>query len=64
MNITELIKELRMSASTIEKYVEVLKAYGLVEEKANRERRFYLTRKGEDYIFLMSRVFALLGESI
>lgn len=64
LNLTELVKAARMSASTIEKYVEVLKKYGLIEEKTNRERRFYLTTKGNDFLFLFGRVLALLGEAI
>jgi len=62
LNFTEIVKQTGYSPNTVAKYIEIMKAKGLVEEKANKERRFYLTKKGEDFVFLFSRAIALLGE--
>lgn len=62
LNFTEIVKQTGYSPNTIGKYIEIMKAKGLVEEKANKERRFYITKKGEDFVFLFSRAIALLGE--
>ena len=62
LNVTQLIKAIKSSGTTVERYVEILKSRGLVEEKSNRERRIYITKKGEDYIFLFSRLLAVFGE--
>ena len=63
MNLTDIVKTVKISYSTAEKYIEVLKKYGLVDERIGRERRIYLTRKGIDYIFLYTRLLALMDET-
>ncbi len=62
LNFTELVKQTGLSPNTVGKYIEIMKSKGLVEERANKERRFYITKKGEDFVFLFSRTLALLGE--
>ena len=64
LNITQLVKCSKSSATTIERYVEIMKAKGLITEEVNRERRIKITRKGEDYLFLFSRLLALIGEQV
>ncbi|BEP17068.1 hypothetical protein PYJP_04200 [Pyrofollis japonicus] len=62
-NLTGLQKCGGGSMTTVSKYVEIMKAKGLIEEEeGGRERVFKLTRKGEDYLFLFARLLALIGE--
>ncbi len=44
--------------------MEIMKVKGLVAGEVNRERRIKITRKGEDYLFLFSRLLALIGEQV
>ena len=64
-NLTQLIRCTKSSATTVSRYVEVLKQRELIEEEpSRRERRFRLTRRGEDFVFLVGRALALLGEEV
>lgn len=48
---------------TLGKYIEYMKARGLIEEeKHGKARIIKITKKGEDYIFLFSRILGLLAE--
>ncbi len=48
---------------TLGKYVEYMKAKGLVEEERHGKARIIrITRKGEDFIFLFSRILSILAE--
>ena len=62
LNVSELMKKTGLSPNTIIKYVEIMKVKGLIEERRNKERRFYITRKGEDFVFLFTRLLSLWGE--
>ncbi|WFO75631.1 hypothetical protein J4526_01755 [Desulfurococcaceae archaeon MEX13E-LK6-19] len=62
MNVTQLVRCVGGSASTITRYVDLAVSWGLLEEETGRERRLRLTRKGEDFLFLFSRLLALVPE--
>lgn len=62
LNFTEIVKATGLSPNTVGKYIILMKEKKLVEEKTNKERRFYITEKGDDFVFLISRAIALLGE--
>lgn len=63
MNLTQLQKCGGGSMTTVSKYVEIMKAKGLIEEEeGGRERVFRITKRGEDYIFLFTRLLVLIGE--
>jgi len=62
LNVVDLVERAKVSPTTLEKYIEVLKARGFITEKRNKERRIYITSKGEDFLFLFSRLLALWGE--
>ncbi len=61
-NVSKIVKCSGASPSTVLKYLEVMKSKGLITERTNKERIFHTTRKGEDFIFLFSRLLALWGE--
>ena len=64
-NVTQLIRCAGSSASTVTKYVRELLGQGLLEEVVGgRGRRVRLTRRGEDFLFLVGRALALLGEEV
>jgi len=61
LNVSEIVKATGLSPNTVEKYIEILKARQLIEEKRNKERKIIITQKGEDYVFLFSRLLAIFG---
>ena len=61
-NVTKVTRATGLSPNTVEKYVEIMKAKGLITEERNKERRFRITKKGEDFIFLFQRILILWGE--
>ena len=62
-NITEIVRCGNFSASTVERYIETIKSKGFIEEESGRERKFRLTKKAEDFIFLYTRLAVLWGEA-
>ena len=62
INVTQLIECVGGSASTITRYVDLAVNWGLLEEEVGRERKLKITRKSEDFLFLFSRLLALVAE--
>ncbi len=59
----ELQQATGLGWGTLGKYIEYMKAKGLIsEERRGKARVIKLTKRGEDYIFLFSRLLSLLAE--
>ena len=63
-SIKELVEGVSMSFSTASKYVDFLNDKGLVEIRGLKPKRLYITRKGYDFLFLMTQISNLLGTRI
>ena len=60
-NLTQLIKCSSSSATTVTRYVEILKQTKLiVEEGGGRERLFKLTGRGEEFVATFVRLLSII----
>jgi len=62
--ISELQKHVGSSFATLSKYVDFMEEKGLIESRGKKPRRIYITKKGLDYMFLISQIEHLLESKI
>ncbi len=62
-NLTQLIRCSKSSATTVTRYVEILKQTKLiVENNGGRERVFKLTSRGEDFVLTFTKLLSIIKE--
>ncbi len=70
ISLTDLFKKYRetegvkVNYNKVKKHIEYAALKELVEIKKGKPTRLSITKKGIDYMFLMSRVLSVLGEQI
>ena len=52
------------SYATLSKYIDFLEEKGLIESKGRKPRLIYITKKGIDYLFLISQIERLIGVKV
>ena len=63
-SVKDLVDGVGMSFGTASKYLDFLREKELVEVKGLKPKRLYVTRRGLDFLFLMSQLENLLGTRI
>ena len=62
--ISDIQAATKTSYATLSKYIDFLEEKGLIESKGRKPRLIYITKKGIDYLFLISQIERLIGVKV